>query len=86
MEEDEDFDLLKDDVMIENVDGIQAISFSSKVIKLMEKIMDKAITIQTFTNAVMLQGVQKASDNQFSTKLSILELDLKAELEEALDQ
>ncbi|MFQ6636506.1 hypothetical protein Gotur_014041 [Gossypium turneri] len=46
MEEDEDFDLLKDDVMIDNIDGIEAVSFSSKVIKLMEKIMDKAIVIK----------------------------------------
>ncbi|MBA0881581.1 hypothetical protein Goshw_021374 [Gossypium schwendimanii] len=79
MEEDEDFDLLKGDVMIDNIDGSQAVSFSSKVIKLMEKIMDKAIVTK-------LLGVQKASDNHFSTKLNILELDLKAELEEVLDQ
>ncbi|MBA0635838.1 hypothetical protein Godav_029836 [Gossypium davidsonii] len=57
MEENEDFDLLKDDVMIDNIDGIQAISFSSKVIKLMEKIMDKAIVIKLLGRGIGLSNL-----------------------------
>ncbi|MBA0562536.1 hypothetical protein Golob_007572 [Gossypium lobatum] len=57
MEEDKDFDLLKDDVMTDNIDGIQAVSFSSKVIKLKEKIMDKAIVTKLLDRGIGLSNL-----------------------------